>query len=177
MQRSRLVLILAAVAALLTVSAPASSAQAPAGPDALGGGIPPEFTMISQGAPNGPACIYYNEAAAGRGAAENETTCRADQPHIFTRLTQSSGWVRFELLDFFAKCLIGDTSTSPGVLIVGSCDDPRADWGGGGTIDPPVWHLYPRSNPSMYLRDTGIAIVLQNTPEPWNTPGYSWRLL
>lgn len=180
MKNSKFGFVSAAIVALGVMAMPVGAAQAPpepAAPNTLAGGIPREFTMISPDGPSGPACVYYNEVSAGRGDAVDQSTCISEQSHIFTRLTQPDSYIRIELTDHYATCLIGDTSTNPGVLVVGSCDDPRADWGGGGSVNPAHWVLYPRSNPKMYLRDNGIALVLQNTADPLHTPGYYWRLM
>ncbi|GAB2699919.1 hypothetical protein [Nocardia thraciensis] len=178
MQRRKLALVASMLAMLCATPAQVGAAPvAPASPGALADGVPWQFRFIQRGDPAHPACIYYNETAAGRGDAVDESTCRSDTPHVFTKITMPDTYLRFQLTDHPDKCLIGDTSTSPGVVIVGSCDDSRADWGGFGTQEPPDWVLYPRSAPNMYLRDNGIALVLQNTEHPLTTPGYYWRLM
>ncbi|WP_328393918.1 hypothetical protein [Nocardia sp. NBC_00416] len=175
MQRKKTALVAAALAMLCATSSPAGAD--PAAPNAGAAGMPQEFSFMQRGDPERPACIYYNEVAAGRGDAVDGSTCRSDESHVFTRLLTDESYLRLELTDHFGKCLIGDTSTNPGVVVVGSCDDPRADWIAGGTIDPPNWAFAPRSNHQMYLRDNGIALVLQNTETPLSTPGYYWNLI
>ncbi|MEV6280630.1 hypothetical protein [Nocardia sp. NPDC051832] len=170
MNRTKLAVLFVAV--LCSVSAPAHAG--PATPGALEAGFPHVFRLFQLGDPANPACVYYNEAAAGRGAAVDAANCRSDTPHWFVRNSLPDS-VLFQLEDFPGRCLIGDTSTLPGVVLVGSCDDPRAGWVGGGHIDPPRWALAPRSAPNMYLRDNGIALVLQNTDTPLETPGYYWN--
>ncbi|MGW0246709.1 hypothetical protein ACWDYH_08725 [Nocardia goodfellowii] len=170
MNRTRLAVLFAAL--LGTVSAPAHAE--PATPGALEAGFPHVFRLFQLSDPAHPACVYYNEVAAGRGEAVDASNCRSDAPHWFRRNSLPDS-VLFQLDDFPGKCLIGDTSTSPGVVLVGSCDDPRAGWVGGGTINPPRWALAPSSAPNMYLRDNGIALVLQHTDNPLQTPGYYWN--
>ncbi|QBS38822.1 hypothetical protein [Nocardia sp. CS682] len=170
MNRTKLALLFVAV--LGSVSAPAHAE--PTTPGALGSGFPQVFRLFQLSDPNNPACVYYNQVAAGRGAAADASNCKSDAPHWFRRDTLPDS-VLFQLDDFPDKCLIGDASTSPGVVIVGSCDDPRAGWVGGGSTNPPRWAFAPSSAPRMYLRDNGIALVLQNTKAPLQTPGYYWN--
>ncbi|MFI9408052.1 hypothetical protein [Nocardia sp. NPDC052316] len=170
MKRTKLTIFFVAV--LCSMSAPAHAE--PATPGALETGLPHVFRLFQLSNPDHPACVYYNEVAAGRGDAVDAANCRPDTPHWFVRDDQPES-VLFRLDHFPGKCLIGDASTSPGVVIVGSCDDPRAGWVGGGATNPPRWAFAPSAAPRMYLRDNGIALVLQNTSNPLNTPGYYWN--